>query len=139
MNGWNISFLLGWPIFRGYVSFREGSRYVICSRFGRINCPFSLFSLLAHSAKITQATIPLRTKSPLQIHHPNNHVVLVTNQPPSLSIPSIPFITKGTGEKQHKYSVLARHAKLDSAVKGKGPMSQPKKRAGSFGFGDLGW
>ena len=25
MNGWNTSFLLGWPIFRGYVSFREGS------------------------------------------------------------------------------------------------------------------
>ena len=25
MDGWNTSFLLGWPIFRGYVSFREGS------------------------------------------------------------------------------------------------------------------
>ncbi len=24
MDGWNTSFLLGWPIFRGYVSFREG-------------------------------------------------------------------------------------------------------------------
>ena len=24
MDGWNISFLLGWPIFSGYVSFREG-------------------------------------------------------------------------------------------------------------------
>ena len=24
MDGWNISFLLGWPIFRCYVSFREG-------------------------------------------------------------------------------------------------------------------
>ncbi len=24
MDGWNSSFLLGWPIFRGYVSFREG-------------------------------------------------------------------------------------------------------------------
>ena len=23
MDGWNTSFLLGWPIFRGYVSFRE--------------------------------------------------------------------------------------------------------------------
>ncbi len=23
MHGWNTSFLLGWPIFRGYVSFRE--------------------------------------------------------------------------------------------------------------------
>ena len=23
MDGWNSSFLLGWPIFRGYVSFRE--------------------------------------------------------------------------------------------------------------------
>ena len=25
MDGWNTSFLLGWPIFRGYVSFRECS------------------------------------------------------------------------------------------------------------------
>ena len=25
MGGWNTSFLLGWPNFRGYVSFREGS------------------------------------------------------------------------------------------------------------------
>ena len=23
MDGWNTSFLLGWPIFGGYVSFRE--------------------------------------------------------------------------------------------------------------------
>ena len=23
MDGWNTSFLSGWPIFRGYVSFRE--------------------------------------------------------------------------------------------------------------------
>ena len=27
MDGWNTSFLLGWPIFRGYVSFREGTPY----------------------------------------------------------------------------------------------------------------
>ena len=25
MDGWNTTFLLGWPIFRGYVSFRECS------------------------------------------------------------------------------------------------------------------
>ncbi len=25
MDGWNTSFLLGWPIFRCYVSFREGN------------------------------------------------------------------------------------------------------------------
>ena len=25
MDGWNTTFLLGRPIFRGYVSFREGS------------------------------------------------------------------------------------------------------------------
>ena len=25
MDGWNASFLLGWPIFRGYVSFGEGN------------------------------------------------------------------------------------------------------------------
>ena len=23
MGGWNTSFLLGWPVFRGYASFRE--------------------------------------------------------------------------------------------------------------------
>ena len=28
MDGWNTSFLLGWPIFRGYGSFREG-KYVL--------------------------------------------------------------------------------------------------------------
>ena len=28
MDGWNISFLLGWPIFRDYVSFREGISYL---------------------------------------------------------------------------------------------------------------
>ena len=26
MDGWKTSFLLGWPIFRCYVSFREGSK-----------------------------------------------------------------------------------------------------------------
>ena len=28
MDGWNTSFLLGWPIFRCYVSFREGNHRV---------------------------------------------------------------------------------------------------------------
>ena len=28
MDGWNTSFLLGWPTFRGYVSFREGKHEV---------------------------------------------------------------------------------------------------------------
>ena len=27
MDGWNTTFLLGWPIFRGYVSFREGKYF----------------------------------------------------------------------------------------------------------------
>ena len=31
MDGWNTSFLLGWPIFRGYVSFRECSHW-FCDR-----------------------------------------------------------------------------------------------------------
>ena len=30
MDGWNSRFLLGWPIFRGYVSFREGM-FSICT------------------------------------------------------------------------------------------------------------
>ena len=30
MDGWNTSFLLGWPIFRCYVSFREGKHWTIC-------------------------------------------------------------------------------------------------------------
>ncbi len=29
MDGWNTSFLLGWPIFRCYVSFREGKTNMI--------------------------------------------------------------------------------------------------------------
>ena len=28
MDGWNTSFLLGWPIFRGYVSFTEGNMLI---------------------------------------------------------------------------------------------------------------
>ena len=34
MDGWNTSFLLGWPIFRGYVSFREGKHVLGC--FGNV-------------------------------------------------------------------------------------------------------
>ena len=33
MDGWNTSFLLGRPIFRGYVSFREGSYSTISKLF----------------------------------------------------------------------------------------------------------
>ena len=29
MDGWNTSILLGWPIFRGYISFREGSHLIL--------------------------------------------------------------------------------------------------------------
>ena len=29
MDGWKTSFLLGWPIFRGYVSFREGKFFLL--------------------------------------------------------------------------------------------------------------
>ncbi len=29
MDGWNTSFLLGWPIFRGYLSFREGNDLIL--------------------------------------------------------------------------------------------------------------
>ena len=28
MDAWNTSFLLGWPFFGGYVSFREGTNFV---------------------------------------------------------------------------------------------------------------
>ena len=42
-----------------------------------------------------------------------------------------PGATQGTGEKQHRYSVLARQLWLDSGLNDKGPMSQPKKRSGS--------
>ena len=38
MDGWNISFLLGWTIFRGYVNFRE--------------CIFVLFPRLSASSKL---------------------------------------------------------------------------------------
>ncbi len=33
MDGWNTTFLLGRPIFRGYVSFREGSYFVFIILF----------------------------------------------------------------------------------------------------------
>ena len=29
MDGWNTSFLSGWPIFRGYVSFKEGIPFLV--------------------------------------------------------------------------------------------------------------
>ncbi len=38
MDGWNTTFLLGRPIFRGYVSFREGILYkLFVSRVGPVN------------------------------------------------------------------------------------------------------
>ena len=33
MDGWNTSFLLGWPIFRCYVSFREGTSWIFYQVF----------------------------------------------------------------------------------------------------------
>ena len=33
MDGWNTSFLLGWPIFTGYVSFREGKSFFLSNDF----------------------------------------------------------------------------------------------------------
>ena len=35
INGWKINFLLGWPIFRGYVSFREGSCFFVKDIWGK--------------------------------------------------------------------------------------------------------
>ena len=32
MDGWKTSFLLGWPIFRCYVSFREGKLRGYCTK-----------------------------------------------------------------------------------------------------------
>ena len=42
MDGWNTTFLLGRPIFRGYVSFREGSVFVFFSARRR---PLTLWKL----------------------------------------------------------------------------------------------
>ena len=37
MDGWNTTFLLGRPIFRGYVSFREGNvHFFICARVDQL-------------------------------------------------------------------------------------------------------
>ncbi len=45
MDGWNTSFLLGRPIFRGYVSFREGSPFCffvfLCLESNDIQTDFS--------------------------------------------------------------------------------------------------
>ena len=37
MDGWNTTFLLGRPIFRGYVSFREGNSFVSFSGGGPLS------------------------------------------------------------------------------------------------------
>ena len=39
MDGWNTTFLLGRPIFRGYVSFREGISFNTASKFRSLNHP----------------------------------------------------------------------------------------------------
>ena len=37
MDGWNTSFILGWPIFRCYVSFREGKTFSVKVLFSETN------------------------------------------------------------------------------------------------------
>ncbi len=44
MDGWNTSFLLGWPIFRGYVSFREGN--LLLWFLGCVSFPSTIWHLL---------------------------------------------------------------------------------------------
>ena len=44
MDGWNTTFLLGWPIFRGYVSFSEG--ILNNWRDSTISIPIILFFLV---------------------------------------------------------------------------------------------
>ena len=37
IDGWKTTFVLGWPIFRGYVSFKEckySSYFILCGEFG---------------------------------------------------------------------------------------------------------
>ena len=45
MDGWNSGFLLGWPIFRCYVSFREGISYLFSPLFGEDSHFDSYFSV----------------------------------------------------------------------------------------------
>ena len=40
MAGWNTTFLLGGPTFRGYVSFREGSHVIFKAIYRRERTPF---------------------------------------------------------------------------------------------------
>ncbi len=48
MDGWKTSFLLGWPIFRCYVSFREGNGSHFCkTRFNKLMTVVSLLLVFA--------------------------------------------------------------------------------------------
>ena len=58
MDGWNTTFLLGKPIFRGYVSFREGSVLLL----GGPLMVAGSFTWMSHYTK----TLTLGTLSPLK-------------------------------------------------------------------------
>ena len=48
MDGWKTSFFLGWPIFRCYVSFREGMFFLI---FLQLKKNLPRFQVLVHHCK----------------------------------------------------------------------------------------
>ncbi len=70
MDDWITSFLLGRPIFRGYVSFREGSNYIV--------------SKLAYNL-FTELTTYLYTVGVI-IHLPSTMDIPVNNQVPIFSL-----------------------------------------------------
>ena len=85
MDGWNTSFLLGWPIFRGYVSFRECSK----GEFGGIFVCFTNFdpledfvSVVKESKKEAASRVFLRKSRDLR--HASSS--LITCELPQLSL-----------------------------------------------------
>ena len=72
MDGWNTTFLLGWPIFRGYVSFREGiDKSEICRFFWGVGV---VFFKKKSPTKINMGGKKLTSKKPKM--QKNNHQVI---------------------------------------------------------------
>ena len=69
MDGWNTSFLFGWPIFRGYVGFREGNlMFKTSSKQKAIH--LSLQTIIpTYNRKISQSENGRKFQSHLMFNH----------------------------------------------------------------------
>ena len=67
MDGWNTSFLLGWPVFRGHVCFRECMLIYLRimsarSEFLKLQCPYPRHSRGVVSAQVGWEYIELEKR-----------------------------------------------------------------------------